>query len=92
VDVQTDRASRIVGSTHSVSTRRDDRMYYIIDDGGMVWELYRTMTSPGDKPLRVTVNSPVQFAIEGDDAYLKDEDGKEYRLTVNKKTAKPPKQ
>ena len=61
-------------------------MYYTIDDGKFVWELMRTMTSRGDKPLRVTVNTDVQFAIEGYDAYLKDEDGKEHKLSVWKKT------
>ena len=89
LDVQTERGSRVVGANGNVATHRDDRMYYTIDDGKFVWELMRTMTMRGDKPLRVTVNTDVQFAIEGDDAYLKDEDGKEHKLSVSKKTAKP---
>lgn len=88
VDVRTDRGSRVVGSGGNVATHRDDRMYYSIDDGKFLWEISRSMTSRGDKSLRVTVNTEVQFVIDGDDAYLKDEDGKEHKLSLEKKTAK----
>ena len=48
----------------------------------------RTLRSQRDKALDVTVNGLVQFAIDGSTCYLRDEEGKEHRLSVKKKTAK----
>ncbi|MDP9267084.1 MAG: nuclear transport factor 2 family protein [Acidobacteriota bacterium] len=86
IDVQTDRGTGLAGGT----SHRNDVMYYTIDDGSTLWELTRTMTSDDDRALAVTVNSSVHFAIDGGRALLKDEDGVEHTLAVNKKVAKPP--
>lgn len=42
------------------------------------------------KPLNLTVNRNVKFAIEKDNVFLIDDEGKEVRLGVFKKTAREP--
>lgn len=39
-----------------------------------------------DKPLSVTINDAVSFAVEKTDLYLKDDAGKEHKLVLMKKT------
>jgi hypothetical protein len=46
------------------------------------------MVKKHDKPLEVTVNAPVKFAIEKGDCYLLDDEGKEHKLMVEKKILK----
>ena len=69
-------------------TLRNDVTYYTIDDGKYVWVVTRHMTKKDDKPLNITVNSPVKFAIEKKVCYLLDEQGEEHKLTVERKTLK----
>jgi hypothetical protein len=40
------------------------------------------------KPVAMTVNVPVRFAVEKDKIYVIGEDGKEYELTIEKKGIK----
>jgi hypothetical protein len=40
------------------------------------------------KPLPMTVNGPVRYAIDKDTVYVIGEDGKEYKLDLTKKTLK----
>jgi len=40
------------------------------------------------KPLPMTVNGPVRYAIDKDTVYVISEDGKEYKLDLTKKTLK----
>ena len=84
LDIRTEHTSDVVGANGVVVTTTDELTFYSIDDGSTIWELKRT----NGKPLHVTVNASVEFAIDGDHAYLKDEDGKEHKTTVMKKTAK----
>ncbi len=44
------------------------------------------------KPALLTVNGPVQFAIEKDRIYIKSEDGSEHETKIIKKTLKPQQQ
>jgi hypothetical protein len=46
--------------------------------------------APDPKPLGLTINGPVKFAIEKSDFYLQDENGKEHKLILEKKIAKHP--
>jgi hypothetical protein len=39
-------------------------------------------------PIR-EINAPVRFAVEKEDCYLLDEEGKEHKLVVEKKILKP---
>jgi hypothetical protein len=86
-DVSTERGSRVVGSQRRVATRRDDHMYYTIDAGDMVYVAERGLSS-SDKPIPVTINTPVRFHIDGQDFYLEDASGKEHKLLIEKQSAK----
>ena len=94
VNSVTERDSRNVGvpptivTGPKVLTLRNDITYYTIDDGKYVWVVSRRMTKKEDKPLRVTVDTPVKFAIEKKTCYLLDEQGEEHKLTVERKRPK----
>ena len=60
---------------------------YTVDDGHLLWKLGR-LTKRGDKPLDVTINAPVEFAIEGQTAYLKNDKGEVLTLSVESKALK----
>ncbi len=87
-DVQTEHGSRIVGSGGIVATKRNDLALYTIDEGKMIWICGRTMTSRHDKMLKLTINAKIKFAIEGDNCYLMDEDGKEHKVGLERKEVK----
>jgi hypothetical protein len=95
IDSRSERDSRLVGTMNGSSgvlvQARNDATYYEIDAGDVIYVAKRTLIKRGDKQLKVTVNAPVKFAISGDDFYLLDEDGKEHKLSIEKKTAKPKK-
>ena len=68
---------------------------YDIDDGTYVWTLGRDtevgrniFTGHRDHPLNVTINTAVKFAIDADSGYLRDEQGKEHKLSIKAKTLK----
>jgi hypothetical protein len=92
IDVTSQTGRRTVGSVSGgqgqVHTLRDDATYYEIDAGDLIYVAKRTLTRRGDKQLKLTVNMPVKFAIKKDDFYILDEDGKEHKLSIEKKTLK----
>lgn len=71
-----------------IATLPNDLTLYTIDDGKYLFVVSRRMTKKHDKPLDLTVNAPIKFAIEKSDCYLLDEEGNEHKLTVEKKTLK----
>ena len=71
-----------------VVSLRNDVTYYTIDDGKYRWVVSRRMTKKDDKPLNLTLNAPVKFAIEKKACYLLDDEGEEHKLTVERKTQK----
>jgi hypothetical protein len=71
-----------------VNTFRDDLTFYKIDAGSMIYVCARTLRNRRDKALDVTINRPVRFAIEGSTCYLQDDEGKEHKLSLEKKIAK----
>ncbi len=78
------------GKLLDVQTRgrgRHASTYYAIDGGDLIYLAQRTVTRR-DKPLNVTIHGNVRFAVKGSDLYLVDDDGKQHRLTLEKKTAK----
>ena len=77
----------VVGSRQSapmIATVPNDLTLYTIDDGKYVFVVSRQIM----RPLKLTVNTPVKFAIEKRYCYLLDEEGKEHKLLVEKKTLK----
>ncbi len=84
-DIDQRDASRLVeGTSH-------ERIYwtYTVDDGTYIWKLQRD-TRRRDKPVNTTINTIVDFAVEGQDAYIKDEQGEAHKLSVQTKTLKQP--
>ena len=62
---------------------------YSIDDGaGSIVVARRDMSSQYDKPLKLTVNKPVQYAIENMNVFVRDEDGKEHKFQLQKRVSK----
>lgn len=89
LDSATERGSKIVGDKDGITELRRDNAYYQIDDGEKyVYVVRRSMTNRRDKPLPLTVNGPVQFALDGNDLLLLDEKGKQHRLAIEKKILK----
>jgi hypothetical protein len=94
VNAETQSGTRTVGipptiiTGPKITTLRNDVTFYTIDDGKYVWVVSRHMTKSEDKPLNVTVNAPVKFAIEKKACYLLDEQGEEHRLAVERKILK----
>ncbi len=85
------RTGMLVDSTLERGSRgenlRNDHNYYEIDDGQKyVYVVSRSMTMRRDKPLLLTVNAPIKFALDGDDhMLLLDEKGQQHRLLIQKK-------
>jgi hypothetical protein len=91
-DVRFEKDSRIMGVANRnsgvLTQRRNDSTYYEIDAGDLMYVVKQTLRHRGDKQLKLTVNAPVKFAIVKDDFYLLDEDGKQQKLSIEKKTLK----
>jgi len=83
VNAETERDSRSIGipptiiTGPKIKTLRNDVTYYTIDDGKYRWVVSRHMTKKDDKPLDVTVDAPVKFALEKKNCYLLDNQGEE---------------
>jgi hypothetical protein len=89
LDSSTERGTRHVPINGNIQEMRNDQSYYEIDDGEKyVYVVRRSMTSRWDKPIPLTVNAPIKFAIDGSDLLLLDEKGKQHRLAIEKKTLK----
>ena len=88
LDSNTERGTRVVPTGNGEISHRNDVTYYQIDDGKIVYVVARTLLSRRDSALDVTINGHVQFAIEGATCYLRDSEGKEHKLSIEKKIAK----
>jgi hypothetical protein len=87
LDSSTERGTRVVDG----NGLRNDQAYYQIDDGERyVYIVRRSMTSKWDKPIPLTINAPIKFALDGDDMLILDEKGKQHRLAIEKKILKKP--
>jgi hypothetical protein len=91
LDSTTQRGTRLVADKDGAYEARRDNSFYEIDDGEKyVYVVRRSMTARWDKPIRLTINGPVQFALAGDDMLLLDEKGKQHRLAIEKRILKKP--
>lgn len=88
MDSSAEKGTRLVGNAYGVNTVRNDVTYYQIDTATTAYFVARTVRSRRDKALDVTVNGLVKFAIDGSTCYLRDEEGKEHKLSVEKKATK----
>ena len=59
------------------------------DAGDLIYVAKRTLTSRRDKQVNVTINTQIKYAIVGSDFFLMDEDGKEHKMSIEEKIAKP---
>lgn len=65
-----------------------DYQTYVIEAGQYVYMCQQRLRGRRSKPVVLTVNGPVQFAIEKDSLYIKDEDGREHETKIVKKILK----
>lgn len=95
LSVQMEHGTRVVSSTNTythdttVGSARNDATFYEIDAGDFIYVAKRTLYLRHDRQLHVTTNASVKFALSGDDFYLMDDEGKEHKLTLEEKRAKP---
>jgi hypothetical protein len=87
----TSSTTQIAGTDSSTTSQRaiyrvDETM--IIDGGQYVYVVARVLKWRWTKESAVTVNAPIQFAIEGKDIYVLDEDGKEHKTKIIKRILK----
>lgn len=78
--------------THRNSTTTDSSYvvpHYILETDKYTYE---AIANGGDRRRRlaVTVNGPLKYALVGTDFYIQDEQGKEHKMTVLKKTLRTP--
>lgn len=73
------------------STQAIYRVYetYTIESGDYVYMCEEHLRWRWSKPATLTVNAPVEFAIEKDRLFIKSEDGTEHETKIIKKILKP---
>jgi hypothetical protein len=62
---------------------------YTIEAGDYVFTCQEHIKWRWSKPAMLTVNGPVQFAVEKNHLYIKSEDGSEHETTIIKRISKP---
>ena len=62
---------------------------YEIESEGYIYVCQEHIKWRWSKPAILTVNGPVQFALEGNHIYIKSEDGSEHETKILKKVKKP---
>lgn len=84
--------SRTVGTVNNgngiLVGREYPIVHYVIDAPPYIYEADLILRHRRDKQPTVTVNGPIKFAFVKSDLYIQDEDGKEIKLTLTKKTLK----
>lgn len=94
-NVTNDTRSRVLGVMNNgqgmVGTQIRIVWHYTLEGGEYVYEADMTTNRHG-RPLNVTINAPVKFAVVGMDLYLQDEAGKVHRLAIATKTLETDKQ
>lgn len=61
---------------------------YTIDAGAYVYQVNLVLHNDREKRPAVTIKAPIKFALEKSDFYIQDEQGKQYKLVIDKKTLK----
>ncbi len=80
-------ASGFGGSTAPALRAMADVRVYVIETDDLRLEL-KDVVAVGRRSVDATVGQPVTFALEKNSLYVRDPDGKEYRLRVTKKIQK----
>lgn len=84
--------SRTVGTLNSNGGLLVGREYpiirYIIETDTYTYEAELALRHKADKRPSLTVNGPIKFAVVKSDFYIQDEQGKEHKLVLAKKTLK----
>jgi len=86
--VTTQREHAYGSRRHSTTTDTSYQIpHYIIEANG-----YEAIGNGGDRRRRLpfTINGPLKYAIVGADLYIQDEQGKQHKMTVLKKTLQTP--
>ena len=88
-DLTTDNESKIVGLNGMLVQSHHVITHYFIESADYIYEANLVLHAK-DKQPPVTVNGPIKFALAGNDFYIQDEQGKEHKLALVKKTLKTP--
>jgi hypothetical protein len=81
------------GAFHSSSSGSQKAKYEtqetaVVDGGDKIYVVERFLKWPWNKEANLTTNAPIKYAIEGRKMYLLDDDGREYKTKIIKKTLK----
>jgi hypothetical protein len=88
-DLTTDRDSKLIGLNGMLVQAQFVITHYFIESSAYIYEA-DLRSRAKDKQPPVTVNAPIKFALVGNDFFIRDEDGKEHKLMLMKKTVKSP--
>lgn len=90
-NVTNDTHSRLLGMYNNGQGMVGEQIriiwHYTIDGGQYIYDAERTTNRHG-KPLNVTINGPVKFAVVAMDLYMRDDAGKVQKLAIVTKTLK----
>lgn len=75
----------VSGSTVPISVVH---AYYVIETADMIYIGSHRLRWRWSKPIDLTINRPVRFAIEKRNMYLQDDEGKEHKLDLVKRIAR----
>ena len=78
------------GIQATLPTRVRPIVQYTIEGPDYVYEAFLVLGNPGEPHPAVTINTPIKFAVVKSKFYITDQKGKQYQLSVSKKTPKPP--
>jgi hypothetical protein len=87
------RSAGFVSGTHgnlngSMVSREYPIVRYVIDAGQYTYEADLVLRHKRDKRPAVTINGPITFAVVKSDLFIQDEQGKEHKLQLARKTLK----
>jgi hypothetical protein len=74
------------GTHGAVGSHEYPIVQYTIESSTYVYQVDLVLHRDRDKRPSVTVKGPIRFAIQKSDFYIQDEQGKEYKLVLDKKT------
>ncbi len=83
------RTTGVINSSSGVLVGREYPIVrYMIEAGGYAYEADLVLKHKRDKQPAVTVNGPLKFAFIKSEFFIQDEQGKEFKLVLAKKTLK----
>jgi hypothetical protein len=87
------RSAGFVNGNHgnlngSMVSREYPIVHYVVDAGQYIYEADLVLRHKANKRPAVTINGPITFAVVKSDFFIQDEQGKEHKLQLAKKTLK----